>query len=608
MAHPPIESYALLGDMQTAALVSRTGSVDWLCLPAFDSPACFAALLGTTDNGHWRIAPDGATECTRRAYRRDTLVLETVWETRTGTVKVIDFMPPRGEAPDVVRIVEGVSGHVRMTSELRLRFDYGCVRPWVRRDGHHLVAIAGPDMVQLATTVDLEGRDYAHYSHFRVEAGQRVPSVLTWQASHLPRPKHVDAEEALADTVEFWEEWIGACAYDGEWEDAVVRSLITLKALTYAPTGGVVAAATTSLPEALGGERNWDYRFCWLRDASMTLATMVYTGFTEEAREWREWLLRAVAGDPNDLQIMYGLHGERRLDEQELPWLAGYAGSSPVRIGNAACGQFQLDVFGEVLDALHLDRCSGLSPTEDAWSMQRAVLDVLESRWDEPDQGLWEMRGDPRHFVHSRVMAWVGFDRAVRAVERFGLDGPADRWRSLRDRVHAEVCERGYDADRNTFVQSYGSTALDAATLLIPQVGFLAPDDPRVVGTLDAVRADLMRDGFVMRYDNESAGDGFSSDEGAFLACTLWLADGLAMAGREAEGRALFEQVLDVRNDVGLLAEEYDVARGRQLGNVPQAYSHVALVNTARALSRTGRAVGRVTRSEPVAWSGPAGR
>jgi GH15 family glucan-1,4-alpha-glucosidase len=608
MPEQPIESYALLGDMQAAALVSRTGSVDWLCLPAFDSPACFAALLGTKDNGHWRIAPDGAEECTRRAYRGDSLVLETEWETAGGSVRVIDFMPPRGEAPDVVRIVEGISGHVRMTSELRLRFDYGSVRPWVRRDDGHLTAVAGPDSVQLATPVDLEGRDFAHFGHFGVDAGQRVPFVLTWQASHLPRPKHVDAEEALADTIEYWDEWLGHSEYDGEWRDAVVRSLVVLKALTYSPTGGIVAAATTSLPEALGGERNWDYRYCWLRDASMTLQTLVYTGFTEEARAWREWLLRAVAGDPHELHIMYGLHGERRLDESELPWLSGYAGSTPVRIGNGACGQFQLDVFGEVLDALHLDRCSGLSPTEDAWSMQRAVLDALESRWDEPDQGLWETRGDPRAFVHSRVMAWVGFDRAVRAVERFGLDGPVGRWRQLRDQVHAEVCERGFDAERNTFVQSYGSTALDAATLLIPQVGFLPADDQRVVGTLDAIRADLMADGFVRRYDNDDTADGFSSDEGTFVACTLWLADSLALAGREDEGRELFERVLDIRNDVGLLAEEYDTRRRRQLGNVPQAYSHVALVNTARALSRSGRAVGRVTRSEPVARSARRGR
>jgi len=598
----PIESYGLLGDMQTVALVSRTGSIDWLCFPRFDSGACFGALLGNTDNGNWRIAPTGAGECTRRTYRPDTLILETEWETSEGAVRVIDFMPPRGAAPDVVRIVEGLSGNVAMTAELRLRFDYGSVVPWVRRTEDALYAVAGPDSVLLRTPVEMTPQDMSHVANFTVRAGERVPFVLTWQASHLPRPKAVDAEQALRGTEDYWTEWMQDCCYDGEWADAVHRSLITLKALTYQPTGGIVAAATTSLPEALGGERNWDYRFCWLRDASMTLQAMVYTGFTEEAQAWREWLLRAIAGDAKDLRIMYGLRGERRLPEAELPWLSGYADSRPVRIGNAASTQFQLDVYGEVLDALHLDRCSGLGPSADIWAVQRTLLDELEGRWDEPDQSLWEMRGDPRHFVHSKVMAWVGFDRAVRGAERFGLDGPVDRWRALRDQVHAEVCEKGYDADRGTFTQSYGSRALDAATLLIPQVGFLPGDDPRVVGTVDAIRNDLVQDGFVRRYDNDDgAHDGFDSEEGSFLVCTIWLADSLHLTGRTDEAREVFERVLDVRNDLGLLAEEYDPRTGRQLGNVPQAYSHVGIANTARALSRHGRNVGRVNRHEPSA-------
>ncbi|MBV9292719.1 MAG: glycoside hydrolase family 15 protein [Frankiales bacterium] len=587
--------------MQTVALVSRTGSVDWLCLPRFDSPACFARLLGEPDNGHWRIAPAGAGECTSRSYRGDSLVLDTVWESRKGAVRVTDFMPPRGKAPDIVRIVEGLSGSVDVVSEVRLRFDYGDAMPWVRRVDGGILAVAGPDSVHLRTPVDLEGKDFAHASKFRVSAGERVPFVLTWQPSHLPPPDPVDPDHALAETEDYWAAWVSRCTYDGEWPDAVVRSLITLKALTYEPTGGIVAAATTSLPEALGGERNWDYRYCWLRDASMTLQTLHYTGFQDEAKQWREWLMRALAGDPEKLRIMYGLAGERRISEQTLDHLDGYAGSKPVRIGNAASDQFQLDVYGEVLDALHLDRSCGMSPTENAWSMQLGLLDVLERKWDEPDQGLWEMRGDPKHCVHSKVMAWVGFDRAVRAVEQFGLPGPVARWRKLRDKIHAEVCKKGFDKKRNSFVQSYGSKALDAATLLIPQVGFLPGDDPRVVGTVDAIHDELMHDGFLRRYDNESTNDGFASEEGAFVACTIWLADDLHMIGRIDEGRALFERVLDIRNDVGLLAEEYDPRHRRQVGNVPQAYSHVALVNTARALSEHGTTVGRVPRHEPRA-------
>jgi len=595
----PIESYALLGDMQTAALVSRMGSVDWLCMPRFDSPACFAALLGDDDNGHWRIAPAGMNSCNRRHYRSGTLILETEWDTADGKIRIIDFMPPRGEAPDIVRIVEGLSGRVNVVSELRMRFDYGSIVPWVRQVDGGIYAIAGPDSLHMRTPVTQEPRDYAHFAEFTVSKGDRIPFVLTWQPSHLPPPEPVDAEQALQDTENYWSEWLDQCSYDGEWEDAVVRSLITLKALTYAPTGGLVAAATTSLPEALGGERNWDYRYCWLRDATMTLQAMLFSGFPEEARAWRQWLMRAIAGNAAELQIMYGLAGERRLPEQELDWLSGYEGSKPVRVGNAASGQFQLDVYGEVLDALHLDRCSGLSLTEDAWEAQLALLETLERCWREPDQGLWEMRGEPRHFVHSKVMAWVGFDRAVRGAEVFGLDGPVDRWRRLRDEVHAEVLEKGYDADRGTFTQSYGSRALDAATLLIPQVGFLPGDDRRVHDTCTAIARELMHDGLVLRYDNDDAGDGLGGDEGTFVACTLWLADALHLAGHDQQGRETFERVLDLRNDVGLLSEEFDPKLGRQLGNVPQAYSHVAIVNTARALSRHGKAVGRVHRRDP---------
>jgi GH15 family glucan-1,4-alpha-glucosidase len=595
----PIESYALLGDMQTAALVSRTGSIDWLCFPRFDSPACFAALLGDDDNGGWRLAPEGAQRCNARRYRGDSLILETDWETEQGKVRVIDFMPPRGEAPDIIRIVEGLAGHVRMTSELRIRFDYGAVVPWVRQIDDGIFAIAGPDALHLRTPVELEGREFAHFGHFAVDPGDRVPFVLTWKASHLPPPEPVDAERALDDTEAYWSEWMRDCHYDGEWHDAVVRSLITLKALTYAPTGGIVAAATTSLPEQVGGERNWDYRFCWLRDATMTLQALLYAGFREEALAWKQWLLRAIAGRAEDLRIMYGLAGERRLPEVALDWLRGYEGSAPVRVGNAASDQFQLDVYGEVLDALHLDRCSGLSAREDAWSAQRMLLDVLAKSWQDPDQGLWEMRGPPRHFVHSKVMAWAGFDRGVRAVEQFQLDGPADQWRAARDRVAAEVCSQGWDDARGTFVQSYGSTALDAATLLIPQVGFLPPTDKRVIGTVEAVGRELIHDGFVRRYDTEETDDGLSGTEAAFLACTLWYADGLHLIGRLTDAREVFERVLDLRNDVGLLAEEYDPVTRRQLGNVPQAFSHVPVVNTARALSQHGARVGRVHRDRP---------
>ena len=597
--HEPIESYALLGDLHTAALVSRRGAIDWLAFPHFDSGACFAALLGDAENGSWQLSPAGAPECTRRRYRGDSMILETEWETKGGAVRVIDFMPPRGEAPDVVRIVEGVSGRVDMETTLRVRFDYGSIMPWARRIDGHLRMIAGPDSVCLRTEIPLKAKDMAHHGRFSVNAGDRIPFVLTWQQSHLPPPRVVDAEEALRDTETAWTEWVADCHYDGEWREAVIRSLAVLKALTYAPTGGIVAAATTSLPEAIGGERNWDYRYCWLRDATMTLQALIYAGCTAEAKAWREWLLRAVAGDPRKMQIMYGISGERRLTEFTLPWLSGYEGSLPVRVGNEASGQFQLDVYGELLDALHLDRTSGLGAHDTSWALQRVVLDQLEGQWEKPDQSLWEMRGDPRHFVHSKVMACVGFDRAVLAVEQFGLSGPVDQWRASRDRIHEEVCREGFNAERGTFTQSYGSTTLDASTLLIPQVGFLAPDDPRVIGTVDTIARELTHDGFVLRYDTTAAGDGLRGTEGAFLACTLWLADDLHLIGRDREAREIFERVLDLRNDVGLLSEEWDPVHKRQVGNTPQAFSHVPLVNTARALSTTGAKVGRVSRRKP---------
>jgi GH15 family glucan-1,4-alpha-glucosidase len=602
-----IEDYGLIGDMQTAALVDRTGSVDWLCLPRFDSAACFAALLGTEDNGRWLLAPAGADTCTRRAYRGDTLILETEWERPEGVVRVIDFMPPRGEAPDIVRIVEGISGSVPMRSELRLRFDYGSVVPWVRRTSGGIDAVAGPDSAYLRTPVEVVGRDLTTYAEFTVRAGERVPFVLTWHPSHQPHPRAVDAEQALGDTERIWTEWIGRLDYDGEWRDAVARSLVTLKALTYAPTGGIAAAATTSLPETIGGVRNWDYRFCWLRDATMTLQSLVYSGYLDEAKAWREWLLRAIAGNPQDLRIMYGLAGERRLPEQELDWLAGYEGSKPVRVGNQAARQFQLDVYGEVFDALHLDRFSGLSPEAEAWELQRVLMEFLEGHWNEPDQSLWEVRGDPHHYVHSKVMAWAGADRMVKGVRSFGLEGPVDRWQALRDEIHRDVCEKGYDAERGTFTQYYGSKALDSALLLIPQVGFLPGDDDRVRGTVDAVSRELREDGYVKRYqtDGSAEGDNLPGEEGVFIACSFWLADALHLVGRNDEARELFERLLGLRNDLGLLSEEYDPKARRQLGNTPQAYSHIAVVNTARALSRRGG--GRVRRDQPPRHNRPRG-
>ncbi|MFF3287757.1 glycoside hydrolase family 15 protein [Streptomyces sp. NPDC003023] len=584
-----IEDYALIGDLQTAALVGRNGSIDWLCLPRFDSAACFASLLGDEENGHWRLAPKGADICASRRYVGASLVLESVWETRTGTVRVLDFMPQRDEAPDVVRIVEGLSGTVEMHGTLRLRFDYGSVVPWVRRADGHRIAIAGPDSVWLRSEPEVKtwGQQFSTCSSFTVGEGDKVAFVLTWHPSHKPRPDLIDPYEALEHCLEDWETWSSTCRYEGPYRDAVLRSLITLKALTYAPTGGIVAAPTTSLPEDVGGVRNWDYRFCWLRDSTLTLSALVSVGYLDEAAAWRDWLLRAVAGDPADLQIMYGLAGERRLAETELSWLGGYAGSVPVRVGNDAAYQLQLDVYGEVIDSLFLARRAGLAPERHAWNIQLSLLGFLESKWREPDEGLWEVRGPRRHFVHSKVMAWVAADRAVRTLEADpSLRGDVARWRAMRDEVHREVCEKGFDPERGTFTQSYGSAELDAAVLLIPRVGFLPPDDPRVVGTVDAVWRELGSGPLVRRYTAEATQvDGLPGREGAFLVCSFWLADALRLTGREEEARELFERLLDLCNDVGLLSEEYDPSSGQHLGNFPQAFSHIGLVTTALALT-----------------------
>jgi GH15 family glucan-1,4-alpha-glucosidase len=584
-----IEDYALLGDTQSAALVGRDGSIDWLCLPRFDSGAVFAALLGTEQHGRWLIAPAGEVTAVRRRYRGESLVLETEFETAEGTVRLLDFMPPRGEAPDVVRIAEGVSGRVPMRMELRLRFDYGRVVPWVRRDDGAIVAVAGPDSCWLRTPVETHGEDLATVAEFLLEPGDRMPFVLTWRESHQPAPEPVHPDRALRETENYWRQWLEQCTYDGQWREAVVRSLITLKALTYAPTGGIVAAPTTSLPEQLGGVRNWDYRFCWLRDATMTLQALMYAGFEVEARDWRRWLLRAIAGDPVELQIMYGVAGERRLPEYQADWLPGYDGN-PVRIGNEAVDQFQLDVYGEVMDALFQARTTGFGAGASTWALQRSLMRVVEDRWTAPDEGIWEVRGGSRHFTHSKLMAWVAADRAVRSVERFGVEGPVQEWRRLREEIRADILRNGYDADRKTFTQYYGSSELDAALLMIPMVGFLPADDERVVGTVAAIERELMVDGFVQRYtqDQTSRTDGLPPGEGAFLACTFWLADNYSLMGRHEEAVEVFERLLALSNDVGLLAEEYDSAARRLVGNFPQAFSHVPLINTARNLSLAG--------------------
>ena len=585
-----IEDYAVIGDTETAALVGCDGSIDWLCLPRFDSGACFAALLGDTDNGHWKVAPAVDVVATRRRYRDGTLVLETEMDIDGGCVRLIDCMPVRGRAPDVVRIVEGVSGQVPMHMDLVMRFDHGRTVPWVRRTRDCLEAIAGPNAVAFRTDVETEGVGFTTVADFVVQEGERVPFVMTWYPSFGEVPKPVDAEAAVADTEQWWRDWSDQSTYEGEWFDAVDRSLITLKALTYAPTGGIVAAATTSLPECLGGIRNWDYRYCWLRDATFTMSALVRAGYHDEAAAWRDWLLKAVAGDPSQLQIMYGAAGERHMLEWEVDWLSGYEGSRPVRIGNGAVDQFQLDVYGEVNDALyharrHVEPAADDEDDAPAWALQRKLLEFLETAWRDPDEGIWEVRGPRRQFTHSKVMAWVAFDRAVKMIERFGLEGTVDRWRMVRDDVHRAVCDQGYNAERRAFTQSFGSDALDASLLLIPLVGFLPADDRRVVSTVAAIEKELTTaGGFVMRYahdDRTPDFDGLPPGEGTFLACAFWLADNLALQGRIGEARDLFERLLAVRNDVGLLAEEYDEDHGRLVGNFPQAYSHVSLVNTA---------------------------
>jgi GH15 family glucan-1,4-alpha-glucosidase len=578
-----IEDYALIGDLQAAALVERGGSIDWLCFPRFDSGACFAALLGTPDHGRWLLAPMGEGQATRR-YLHETMVLETTWETEDGVVRVFDFMPPRGKAPDVVRIVEGVRGSVPMRSELVLRFDYGSVVPWVRRIEDTRLAVAGPDAVCFRTHAHTRGENMRTISEFAIEEGERMPFALTWYPSHEQPPAPIDPEVALAETESFWREWNAKCTVDvpEEWRDLLHRSLMTLKTLTYAPTGGIVAAPTTSLPEWIGGVRNWDYRYCWLRDATLTLLALLQAGHIEEALDWRKWLLRAVAGDPSDIQIMYSVAGERRLTEFELAWLPGYENSAPVRVGNAASEQIQIDVFGEVMDALYQARAHGLAKEPHAWALQKTLLAYLERAWQEPDQGIWEIRSAPRHFVHSKVMAWVAFDRAVRTIEEQGLDGDVDKWRAVRDTIHAQVCERGFDEKLGSFVRSYGSKDLDASLLLLPLVGFLPASDPRIRGTIEAIEADLVEDGLVLRYRTHRKGvDGLPPGEGVFLPCSFWLVDCYELTGRRDEAHALFNRLVGLANDVGLLAEEYDPVAGRLLGNFPQAFTHLALVNSA---------------------------
>ena len=591
----PIEDYALIGDCHTAALVGRNGSIDWMCVPRFDSGAAFAALLGSADNGHWQIAPAGPVRHSTRRYRHGTLVLETELETDEGAVRLIDCMPRSNERWDVLRIVEGLRGRVPMRMELVIRFDYGSIVPWVRRTNATLLATAGPDTLELHTPVETRGERLRTLAEFEVAAGERVPFVLNYRPSHEEIQPAIDAEQALQDTERRWRDWSSRCTYRGPWAAEVLRSLITLKALTYEPTGGLVAAPTTSLPEQPGGVRNWDYRYCWIRDATFTLNALLLTGYSDEATAWREWLLRAVAGSPEDMQILYSVTGTRRLDEMELPWLAGYAGSTPVRIGNAAATQLQLDVYGEVMDTLHLARAAGMAPEPRAWEIQLVLLDFLETGWREPDEGIWQVRGPRQHFTHSKVMAWVAFDRAVKDVERFGLRGPVQKWRRIRDAIHADVCTHGWDSGRGAFVQHYGSTHLDASLLLMPLVGFLPPRDPRVRSTVDAIRRDLTQDGLVLRYSTETGVDRLPPGEGCFLPCSFWLADALVVTGRRDEALALFEHLRGLCNDVGLLAEEYDPRERRMLGNFPQALTHMALVNTARLLAMPAEQIERST-------------
>jgi len=583
-----IEDYALIGNTRTAALVGKDGSIDWMCVPRFDSNACFAALLGKQEHGHWQLGPARGVAAVRRAYRPDTLILETEFETEEGAVRIIDCMPVWEERTEIVRIVECVRGSMPMRMELIMRFCYGTVTPWVRRVDDALLATAGPDSLELRTPVELVGRDFTTVAEFTVSQGQRVPFVMTWFPSHETHPLPIDAEAALAATERYWRAWCGHSTYEGRWSDAVRSSLVILKALTFAPTGGMVAAATTSLPEQIGGVRNWDYRYCWVRDATFTLYALLLAGYHDEARAWRGWLLRAAAGHPAELQILYGIAGERQLTELTLPWLPGYENSAPVRVGNAAAVQSQLDIYGELMDSLHLARDAGLATDADAWNFQRTLVNFCASNWQHPDSGIWEMRGEPQQFTHSKVMAWVAMDRAVKAIENYGLEGPLDKWREVRAAIHDEVCEKGIDKARGVFVQRYGSTELDASLLLIPLVGFLPPDDPRVQATIAAIEHELVVDGLVLRYRTSHSTDGLPPGEGFFLPCSFWLADNLALCGRNAEADALFERLLALRNDVGMLSEEYGLRDHRALGNTPQALTHVALINTARNLSKGG--------------------
>jgi GH15 family glucan-1,4-alpha-glucosidase len=605
----PIENYALVGDCHTAALVGIDGSIDWLCLPRFDSAACFAALLGAPEHGRWLLAPVAQARRVRRRYRADSLILETDFDTDAGSVRVIDFMPLSDHRWDIVRLVEGLNGRVNLRMDLRVRFDYGSIVPWVHRSGEILLLTAGPDTLELRTSVAVKGENMKTVADFSVNAGERESFVLTYRPSHAVSRAAIDAGEALTETTSLWHEWSGRCTYRGRWRESVLRSLITLKALTYQPTGGLIAAPTTSLPEEPGGVRNWDYRYCWLRDATFTLNGLLLAGYDDEAAAWREWLLRAVAGSPDDLQILYGVTGVRRLDEYEVTWLPGYENSVPVRLGNAAAKQFQLDVYGEVMDTLHLARIAGLPPAPHAWKVQIALLKFLESHWELPDDGLWEVRGPRRHFTHSKIMAWVAFDRAIKDAEQDGLEGPIERWRQLRDTIHAQVCDNGFNTTINAFVQSYDSAHLDASLLLIPQVGFLCADDPRVVGTIAAIERSLVVDGLVLRYSTATNVDALPAGEGTFLACSFWLADSYLLTGRREEGEALFERLLALSNDVGLFAEEYDPRAKRMLGNFPQALTHMALVNTARLLSMPEHEVrGASERGErpgTAPWTGP---
>lgn len=577
-----IEDYALIGDCETAALVSRDGSIDWLCWPRFDSDACFAALLGDETHGRWLIAPSQPVTKQTRRYRGDTLILETRFETETGAVLVVDFMPPREDGSDLIRLVIGERGEVDMHTELVLRFGYGHTVPWVTHVAQDTWrAVAGPDMVMLRTRAPMHGENLKSVADFKVRAGETVSFTLVYAASHLQHVQFADPLQALDETERFWTEWIAKASRPQQWSAAITRSLITLRALIYRPTGGIVAAPTTSLPEQLGGNRNWDYRFCWLRDATLTLLALMDAGYYDEARAWRDWLLRAVAGSPNQMQIMYGVAGERRLIEWEASWLPGYEGAQPVRIGNAAHAQLQLDVFGEVMDALHQARVGGLAPNTATWALQTKLLEFLERVWEQPDYGIWEVRSAPQHFTYSKMMVWVAFDRAIKDAEAYGFTCPLPRWKALRARIHAQICERGYDPERNTFVQAYGSKQLDASLLLIPELGFLPADDPRFHGTVQAIERHLLRDGFVMRYDTEQTDDGLPAGEGAFLACSFWLVNAYAMIGRRAEALQLFERLLSLANDVGLLAEEYDTRAQRQVGNFPQGFSHLSLIVTA---------------------------